>query len=207
MEKISCEVISDLLPLYCDDVCTKDSRRIVEAHLKDCPDCSRMLENMRTEYQICDRQEQQGEQILRDMAAVWKKSVFRSFFKGICVVIGMLLLLYAGYWGMVRWPLAEIPPEAVQASAEVLDDEFTVHIEVTDGYKATSMDLITQEDGKMYVVFKRGMIPVKNGAGTNAKGTYSGSLDAVLEDGKTVRVKEIYYGTQEEHVLLWSSCN
>lgn len=207
MEKISCEVISDLLPLYCDDVCTKDSRRIVEAHLKNCPDCRGMLEKMQTEYRICDRQEQQGERVIRDMAAVWKKSVFKSFCQGICAVICIMLTLYALYWGMVRWPLTEIPPEAVQASAEAAGNEFTVHIETTDGYKATSMDLVTEEDGKMYVVFKRGIIPVKSGAGTNAKGIYSGSLDAVLEDGKTVRVKEIYYGTQEEHVLLWSSCN
>ena len=111
---------------------------------------------MQAEYQVCDSQEQQGEQMLRDMAA---------------------------------------------------DDEFTVHIETTHEYKATSVDLITEKDGKMYVVFKRGIIPVKNGAGTNAKGTYSGSLNAVLDDGKKVRVKEIYYGTQKEHVLLWSACN
>lgn len=49
------------------------------------------------------------------------------------------------------------------------------------------------------------MIPVRNGAGTNAKGICSGSLDAVLPDGNTVRIKEICYGTPEKHVLLWQA--
>ena len=36
MEKITCDVIQDILPLYCDDVCSKDSRELVEKHLEDC---------------------------------------------------------------------------------------------------------------------------------------------------------------------------
>ena len=31
MEKITCEVIADLLPLYCDEVCSQDSRRLVRS--------------------------------------------------------------------------------------------------------------------------------------------------------------------------------
>ena len=44
MLKLSCDVISDLLPLYYDDACTTDSRSLVEAHLKDCAACRSMLE-------------------------------------------------------------------------------------------------------------------------------------------------------------------
>lgn len=29
--KISCEIIQDLLPLYCDGVCSQDSKQVVEA--------------------------------------------------------------------------------------------------------------------------------------------------------------------------------
>lgn len=42
-----CEVIRDLLPLYADDVCSDTSRRLIDEHLQDCPDCSSMLEKLR----------------------------------------------------------------------------------------------------------------------------------------------------------------
>lgn len=38
-ETITCEVIQDLLPLYEDDCCSAQSRKIVEDHLAQCPDC------------------------------------------------------------------------------------------------------------------------------------------------------------------------
>ena len=38
MTRISCEVARDLLPLYCDDVCSQESRILIEEHLKNCSD-------------------------------------------------------------------------------------------------------------------------------------------------------------------------
>ena len=43
-----CEVIRDLLPLYADDVCSETSRGLIEEHLQECPECSAVLEKLRT---------------------------------------------------------------------------------------------------------------------------------------------------------------
>jgi len=43
MMKISCDIISDLLPLYYDDVCSLQSRELVKEHLKECRECAQML--------------------------------------------------------------------------------------------------------------------------------------------------------------------
>ena len=45
--KCSCDVIRDLLPLYADDACSQDSRRMVDEHLAECPACSGMLKRLR----------------------------------------------------------------------------------------------------------------------------------------------------------------
>ena len=45
--KISCNVIEDLLPLYVDEAASEDSRQLVEEHLKGCPSCRKMLEEMK----------------------------------------------------------------------------------------------------------------------------------------------------------------
>lgn len=43
---IKCEMMQDLLPLYCDKVCSAETRRTVEEHLASCPDCRSRLEQM-----------------------------------------------------------------------------------------------------------------------------------------------------------------
>ena len=44
--KVSCDVIRDLLPLYCDDVCSGQSKRMVDEHLAECPECAATLQKM-----------------------------------------------------------------------------------------------------------------------------------------------------------------
>ena len=44
MNKISCEICMDLLPLVQDGVASNDSRNAVLKHLRDCPDCRALYE-------------------------------------------------------------------------------------------------------------------------------------------------------------------
>jgi len=37
--KISCDVLSDLLPLYHDGVCNQSTQKLVQEHLKECESC------------------------------------------------------------------------------------------------------------------------------------------------------------------------
>ncbi len=39
--KLDCNVIQDLLPLYIDDVCSEQSRKLVEEHIKECEICQK----------------------------------------------------------------------------------------------------------------------------------------------------------------------
>ena len=50
--KISCNVIEDLMPLYVDDGVSEDSRQLVEEHLRDCPSCRKMLEEIKKDNQL-----------------------------------------------------------------------------------------------------------------------------------------------------------
>ncbi|SHM88525.1 zf-HC2 domain-containing protein [Ruminococcus flavefaciens] len=42
----NCDMIKDLLPLYADDICSEESRKAVEEHIKSCPDCKVELEKL-----------------------------------------------------------------------------------------------------------------------------------------------------------------
>ena len=41
--KYDCDVIRDLLPLYADRACSEKSRKMVEEHLEECPDCRNLV--------------------------------------------------------------------------------------------------------------------------------------------------------------------
>lgn len=45
--KLSCEVIKDLLPLYEDEVCSEESRALVEEHLAECAECRALQEKFK----------------------------------------------------------------------------------------------------------------------------------------------------------------
>lgn len=44
--KVSCDVIKDLLPLYVDDVCSEASRQLLEEHLAGCEACQAYYESL-----------------------------------------------------------------------------------------------------------------------------------------------------------------
>lgn len=48
-KKYNCELIQDLLPLYKDDICNAFSRTVVEEHLNECTECSKIMENLKND--------------------------------------------------------------------------------------------------------------------------------------------------------------
>lgn len=44
---MNCKIIQDLLPLYCDRVCSEESVQLVEEHLADCGACTALLAELR----------------------------------------------------------------------------------------------------------------------------------------------------------------
>lgn len=44
--KYPCNMIRDLLPLYLDNVCSKESEEIVKVHLQTCPECASYFHSM-----------------------------------------------------------------------------------------------------------------------------------------------------------------
>ena len=52
MKEISCNIIEDLLPLYYDNVCSEESRRLLEDHLSGCVQCREMLTTIKSEVEV-----------------------------------------------------------------------------------------------------------------------------------------------------------
>lgn len=44
---INCDIIRDLLPSYVDELTSKESNAAIDEHIKNCPACKKILENMK----------------------------------------------------------------------------------------------------------------------------------------------------------------
>ena len=96
---ISCEIIKDLLPLYHDDVCSDDSKAMIEEHLSHCEKCCNELAAMdnlpiisRKEQNIAEAQE------IKQLSKRWKKGMIKSALKGavftLFTIAAVLLVIY-----------------------------------------------------------------------------------------------------------------
>ncbi len=90
--KMSCEVVQDLLPLYLDEICSQDSREAVEAHLRTCESCEHQLLLLREAYADPHARPEEA-QAVRAASAAWNKDKYRSFFKGVAIVLTVILVI------------------------------------------------------------------------------------------------------------------
>ncbi len=52
VNKLNCGVIADLLPLYIDEACSEESKKLVEVHLEECETCREALQKMKVEIEL-----------------------------------------------------------------------------------------------------------------------------------------------------------
>lgn len=49
---MECNVVKDLIPLYIDDCCSKESAKIVKEHIENCHSCKELYESMTTDSNV-----------------------------------------------------------------------------------------------------------------------------------------------------------
>ena len=83
MNKTSCELIGDLLPLYADKVCSEESRELVAKHISDCEKCRKELEIM----------EKPVNADFKDDIAVIKRIKRRMFIENVVTIVMISVFL------------------------------------------------------------------------------------------------------------------
>ncbi len=103
---MNCDIIKDLIPLYIDECCSDESKRIIEEHISNCEDCRKLVEDMKMP----------SDKIVEPKAPVtfskindWKASVLQSillFLSFAFITIGVALEaktptgLMNGFWAL-----------------------------------------------------------------------------------------------------------
>jgi len=92
---MNCDIIKDLLPLYCDGVCSGETVRAVEEHLAACPACRALLEEMRREPAAPETVQVQARQEVEVLRGVKRKFSLRRRRSVLAVVLAALMALAA----------------------------------------------------------------------------------------------------------------
>ena len=102
MSKKSCELIKDLLPLYADDVCSEESRKIVTEHLAGCEECRAEFGKMKSELNIKERAE-------NDISSFKKVKRRLLIGKIIAALIGAFIIFNVCGVAMINWVNSFVP--------------------------------------------------------------------------------------------------
>lgn len=210
MSKVSCDIIRDLLPLYHDKVCSKDSNEMVEDHLNECNDCKNELNKIEAEINMPKEninQNPSDESVIKNIAVIWRRSKVKAFIIGLISTSILFAIVLLGF----TYPVVNVPSNVVKITeiSQLSDGRIAYHVELTDEYKLNRLAFNTDEHGNFYITPKRPVFKtkkVKDVPGfTNMYYTFGDFLKTVYRDkyGDNAEIKALYYGTPKDKILIW----
>lgn len=93
MKEISCNIIKDLLPSYVDNICSEDSRHLIEKHISGCEQCRTQLELLKSTELTDERGEQKRISYLKKIKRHYDQGIVRLIILTLMVIGGFLLLV------------------------------------------------------------------------------------------------------------------
>ncbi len=94
--KINCEIIRDLLPLYCDDFCSESSKKLVEEHLSSCNECCTEAEKIKSKLTAVNVDEEKSKMQL------FKKIKKKITFQKLAAIALTVLFTGCALWGGIK---------------------------------------------------------------------------------------------------------
>lgn len=123
-QRLDCEIVRDLLPLYHDGIVSETTKIAVEEHLQDCGSCRGKYEGLCEDLPLTEGEPSTGKQF----AAMMHRQKRRRLFITVTAAVLSCVLLVAVYYGLTQIPIVSVP-----------DDEITVYrvyrYETDEGYK------------------------------------------------------------------------
>ena len=206
--KVSCEVVQDLLPLYHDGVCSKDSAEIVDAHLQDCEVCKKMLADMDADIMPEAIEEAKP---LFSIQINWNNVRRKAFLKGLAIAVCLFLVISIGKYVLTEWKCVPMDKDDLVLIEVFQTSDGWIHFGYNDLYDMNyySTSVILADDGNGYVECYRPILAKREeNAPKHSSGGigFSQEMNCHDKDGNLVTVERIYLGIAndpERSILVW----
>ena len=105
--KHNCEIIRDLLPLYCDGVCSEASKKAVEEHIEECGLCNSVHQNLTkaSEFSVINTKEEENK--VRFMKDIKNRILIKKIIVAVIsvavsagIIFGVYMLCELPMWGI-----------------------------------------------------------------------------------------------------------
>ena len=206
--KISCDVVQDLLPLYHDGVCSKDSSEIVDTHLQNCEICKKMLTDMDSD--VMPEAAKEATPLL-SIQIKWNKEKRKAFLKGLAIAICLFLIFSVGKFVLTEWKCVPMDKDDL-VLMEIFETSYgMIHFGYNDlyGLNYYSSAVILGDDGYGYVECYRPILAKREDSypqHASAGIGFSPENNCYDENGNLVTVERIYLGIAndpERSILVW----
>jgi len=213
---INCRIIDDLLPLYADNVCSAESRGLVEEHIKECPKCAKKLSLMNDTG--CGKADIIP---LRSVGKWLERLKLKTLIKG--VISGALIIAFAvsAIFFLTQVAIMKVGADDVIISdiCELPDGNIAFHLYIDDSFDLNCISANVTGDGNMYIVpqrtiienrrdkdFNQGLFNMYYGVEIHEFDPETGRdtnpyLDFFFTAG--VEPKAVYLSVRGEDILIW----
>ncbi len=195
MNRINCEVIEDLLPLYVEQMASPSTNTLVEEHLADCEACQKKAVSMRTQIPLPMDTD-------ATLLAKIRKQMLRKKVTVAGITLLMVLLIGVLFWIHLNSPIL-IPYEDLADSIEITEEaDGKVSIQMNSMGGSSEIYLTYNENGDLVENISLYTTPWKQITKMTA-GTHYHELETIGENG----IKEVYYFPLAESgnaILLYS---
>lgn len=210
MADITCNVVKDLLPLYVEDVLSDDSKKVVDDHISDCPECRDLYQKMKNPVaENRSEKRSDGQEALKKIRkTIIKKRLIAALITAACVAAIACGLFYVVVVHEKYIPYEEtglyVSDEAIRAGRNF--------------YK--SIGVYTPDGETLFIYMTTTMYTEIKGDGLEAGSPVIGLNDDALttyvqdDNGNTTETlcREIYYVPEEKakqmmKVIKWPENN
>ncbi|MEI2665701.1 zf-HC2 domain-containing protein [Rossellomorea sp. LJF3] len=208
MREVPCEIIEDILPLYVDDVCSEESKNMVEEHLSHCEQCQMKWKRMKADLPITEKKRVDSttdDRLIKRMAATWKQGRKKSFVKGISISALTFAFLFLAYLGLFQWQITSVPADKAEISdvSETGDGKIMYHLNIDDGYSVNTLKYSLDDNGDFYITAKRPVVKEKAQPLSTLEKGYDFIDIPEQENIRSQKIKAIYFGTSDDRTLIW----
>lgn len=207
---MNCEIVQDLLPLYHDGVCSKESRAAVEEHLASCGACRRILADMESPLPESGAERTDGgAAAVEKIAREWKRGKWRSWLKGAAAaLLGCALL--AGLWlAATELFVFPVPMERIQLTdvRQLSDGRVLYHFYIDDDRALRVLTWEFDEAGNVYYLPRRALWTERRMMPSMADEDRELDIPEMngwaRANGIQTEIVRAWYGQGADAILLW----
>jgi len=212
MNKLSCEIVQDLLPLYYDEVCSPDTRQSIAAHLATCENCTAALNKLKQSsnlpFEVITKNKQESN-ALASFKEHWKRSKVVSFAKGLLLASTVCGVILIGYFSLFSWNITKVPSSAIEITevSQLRDGRIAYHVKLTDGYRLNKISAKAGDDGILYITPMRPVFKSKTDEELRLGNRYDVINLEQLNTNRTdpaKQIKAVFYGSKDDNpFLIW----